>query len=430
VGIYLCRDNFSVANPLLQKAFHASKADVGTVATVGTLGYMLGKFASGPLADRIGGRPGYLAALAGVALFGALGGFAPGLGALALLYALNRFWGAGGWNSITKLMASWFPPGRFATALALVSLSYVFGGMIAVFVAQQIVAGGGGWRAVMSLPAVPLLLLLVACAFIIRAGPLTVTPAAEAGGGATECGIDGGRRVADGTRHTEADPSVVRRPSSVVPILHSAFRTSALRLLRRPQFQTLCILSFTLTLLREGFKTWKVDFLASLHPGHASVAAAALESIGFDAAGALPVLLMGLTFDRIRPEARRWVVAGLLLLLAVVVALLAAVGKGQVVPAVVLLALVGLLIYGPYSILAGVIAVEAGGTALAATAAGITDGIGYLAALTAGRPLGLILDRGGYPLSFKLLAVLTAFSALIALRLRAEPPVVLQAQQS
>jgi MFS transporter, OPA family, glycerol-3-phosphate transporter len=137
-------------------------------------------------------------------------------------------------------------------------------------------------------------------------------------------------------------------------------------------------------------------------------------------------LLMGLTFDRLATRKRRWVVAGILALLAGVLALLATVGKGQAVPATLLLALAGLLIYGPYSILAGVVSVEVGGTALAATAAGITDGIGYLAGILAGRYLGRILDLGGYPAAFRLMAVLTFAAALIALRLRAEPPVVVE----
>jgi sugar phosphate permease len=118
------------------------------------------------------------------------------------------------------------------------------------------------------------------------------------------------------------------------------------------------------------------------------------------------------------------VVAGILLLLAGVLALLPAVHVGQVIPATILLGAAGLLIYGPYSILAGVVAVEAGGTALAATAAGITDGIGYLSAILAGRHLGRILDLGGYGLAFQLMAALTLVSAVIALGLRARPLVV------
>jgi sugar phosphate permease len=79
---------------------------------------------------------------------------------------------------------------------------------------------------------------------------------------------------------------------------------------------------------------------------------------------------------------------------------------------------VGLLVYGPYSLLAGVLAVESGGAKMAATAAGIIDGVGYIAGALAGSTLGLLLDKGGYSLGFRALAGVTAVAAVIALGLR------------
>jgi sugar phosphate permease len=37
VGVYLCRKNLSVAVPLLQAHFGATKAQVGSIATAGTM---------------------------------------------------------------------------------------------------------------------------------------------------------------------------------------------------------------------------------------------------------------------------------------------------------------------------------------------------------------------------------------------------------
>src|SRR6202042_2179938 len=71
VGVYLCRKNLSVAVPLLQEHFGATKAQVGTIATVGTLTYAVGKVVNGPLVDRLGGRRGLLLSLLVVAIFGA-----------------------------------------------------------------------------------------------------------------------------------------------------------------------------------------------------------------------------------------------------------------------------------------------------------------------------------------------------------------------
>jgi sugar phosphate permease len=177
--------------------------------------------------------------------------------------------------------------------------------------------------------------------------------------------------------------------------------------------------------MREAFSTWSVDYLVTLQTGATSVPAAALNSISFDAAGAVSILVMGLTYDRLPVRARRWVICGILMLLTLVLAQLTMVGKANPGMAVWLLGAVGLLSYGPYSLLAGVLAVECGGEELAGTSAGFIDGVGYLAAILAGQVLGGILDNGGYPTAFRFMAVLTFFAALTALALkppRREPP--------
>ena len=50
--------------------------------------------------------------------------------------------------------------------------------------------------------------------------------------------------------------------------------------------------------------------------------------------------------------------------------------------------------YGPYSLLAGVFAVEINGKEHVATVAGILDGVGYFAAILSGEAFGRLLDRG------------------------------------
>jgi sugar phosphate permease len=86
--------------------------------------------------------------------------------------------------------------------------------------------------------------------------------------------------------------------------------------------------------------------------------------------------------------------------------------------AAVLVGVVGLLVYGPYSLLAGALAIESGGKDAAATAAGIIDGVGYVAGALAGTALGGLLDVGGYALGFRALAVVTVVSAVISLGLK------------
>ena len=180
-----------------------------------------------------------------------------------------------------------------------------------------------------------------------------------------------------------------------------------------------CALSFSLTLMRESFNTWSVDFLASIQRADArSLTAAALQSTGFDLAGAVSILVMGVSYDRTPPRARRWLFAGMLALLATVLALLPSAAARAPRSGAWLVGAAGLLVYGPYSLLAGVFAVESGGAAAAATAAAIIDAVGYLAGMLAGEALGRVLDVGGYALGFHCLAAITAASALLALALK------------
>jgi len=104
-----------------------------------------------------------------------------------------------------------------------------------------------------------------------------------------------------------------------------------------------------------------------------------------------------------------------------VLALLPPVARVSTAGAAVLVGAVGLLVYGPYSLLAGALAVESGGKEAAATAAGLIDGVGYVAGALAGIALGKLLDVGGYALGFHVLAGMTFLSAGIALALRPAP---------
>jgi sugar phosphate permease len=379
VGVYLSRKNLAVAVPLLQSAFEASKAEVGRIASFGTLAYAVGKLVSGPLVDRIGGRAGFIAALAGVAIFGGLGAFAPTITVLMLVYGVNRFFGAGGWGAMVKLVPTWFGPRRAATVIGVLSLSYVAGGVAATLLARAVVLRGGGWRAVFGVPSLVVLAIAFVCFLVVRRGPIIWRTA-----------------------------SAESREAAV------AYGVALRELFKRRQFIVACAVSFTVTLMREAFNNWNVDFLTSVQTGPKSVGAAALQSIGFDVAGAVGILVAGIAYDRMHASNRRWLMVGTLALLAVVLAALPYVATKHPLAGMWFVAAVGLLVYGPFSLLSGVIAVETGGERLAATAAGVIDGVGYLAGVLSGAALGGLLDVGGYRLGFGCLAGITAVAAIVA----------------
>src|SRR5262249_11168416 len=109
-GYYLCRSNFSVSllaivDDLARRGIDPDRAKVGlgTIATLGTLAYALGKFAGGGLVDLLGGRRNFLAGMAGAVVFTiifALGGSLP---VFSFAWIGNRLIQALGWPGMIKI---------------------------------------------------------------------------------------------------------------------------------------------------------------------------------------------------------------------------------------------------------------------------------------------------------------------------------------
>jgi sugar phosphate permease len=381
IGVYLCRKNFAVAVPLLQTSFDASKAQVGAIDSYATLAYALGKLFWGPLiVDRIGGKICFFMLLAGVAIFSGVSAFAVTLPMLGACYMANRFCGSGGWESMVKLVPDWFPARHMALALAFLSLSFVFGGVCALLLAGQVAAvSGNNWRAVMGFPSLVLLMIIVICWMVLRNEKKT-TSAASA-------------------------PKVKWRFSRFI------------ELVKIPQFWIVCGLSFILTITRETFNVWTVDFLRTNSGGHMSSQLAAFLSTPFDAMGALGILLLGWLLDRLSHGRRNWLLFGILAAVAVLVFILPQLAAMPVWMVVTTIGLIGFLSYGPYSLLAGVLAVEIKGKDFVATVAGLVDAAGYLAGIVSGYLFGRMLDHGGYLLGFHVLGITTLIAALLCLGL-------------
>jgi sugar phosphate permease len=381
MGIYLCRKNFEVANPLIRAEFGVSKERIGEIASASTLAYMVGKFTFGPVIDRYGGRACFLLALLGVAVFGASGAMAGSLGSLMLLYSLNRFAGSAGWGSMVKLVPDWFPLRTLPLAMAAISLSFVFGGVCAILLGGWIAhVSDNNWRWVMGGPALVLLAILGFC-WVVLPRANGVASAASAGTGSNP-----------GVRYGQIKDLLTIR-----------------------QFWVVCALSFTLTLLRETFNTWTVDFFKTEGGAALSSQMAAFLSTPFDALGAVGIVALGAVFGRVPPLARNRLLFAILVVLAGLIVALPGLAKQNLLFATVAVGLVGFLSYGPYSLLSGIMAVEIRGKEYVATVSGMVDGTGYLAGILAGQEFGRVLDVGGYALAFPCLAVLALISAVLCL---------------
>ena len=254
-------------------------------------------------------------------------------------------------------------------------MSYVFGGGLAVSFAGLVAkVSHDSWRAVLGLPSVLLALLAVLCWLVLPRRGAVASPA---------------RRVA-----------------------RAGLRVNQMwRLLGDRKLLVVLGLSFTLTLLRETFNFWTVDFLRTEGGAGTSTAVAAFLSTPFDLCGAVGIILMGWVFGRLQPAGRQRllvVLLGLLASLLVALPELFSRGLWWLAGGV---GLIGFLVYGPYSLLAGVLAVDVGGEKFTATVSGWVDGTGYLAGILSGVFFGRLLMAGGYRLAFQVMGAVTLLSA-------------------
>ena len=172
-GFYLCRRNFSVVMPLLERDLGYSNYQLANVIFGYSLFYSLGQFCFGPLADRFGSRvtvsAGLLLSVAATVLMG----FLPTLLALMVLCCANGLGQSAGWPGLVKNMAPWFRQRERGVVMGWWTTNYVIGGFLAVVFATFVSThgSGSGWRRGFWMPAALLLVVTVAFAAFDRNRP-------------------------------------------------------------------------------------------------------------------------------------------------------------------------------------------------------------------------------------------------------------------
>ena len=175
-------------------------------------------------------------------------------------------------------------------------------------------------------------------------------------------------------------------------------------------FWSVCALSLGTTLVRETFSLWTPAYFSDA-AGFSPADAAATSAL-FPLLGGVSVILCGWLSDRLGPRSRAALVfAGLVLSGLVLLRLGLIPTRGTM--SVILVSLVAFLTIGPYSFLAGAMALDFGGKQGGATASGFIDGIGYLGGVMAGDTMARISITWGWRGCFLLLAGV-AFASCIA----------------
>lgn len=382
-SFYLCRANVESAYPLLTKAFGFTKTELGLLSSIPIATYAVGKVLMGALGDVIGGKKLLVLATAGSVVATFAFGASASLFAFVVCASVNRFFQSGGWSGAVHVVAQRFDRKRHGLVMGVLSTSYELGNVLSILLCSAIVGTFPGWR-----------MLFV------------VNPVLFAAIGAFVAMTLGSFRAESRAPSTTPEVTAAEPPFSAI----------VGRLLRQPGFWIAVLLSVLLTFLRVCFLTWTPLYLVEVSraSGAASVSGSIAKSSIFPAAGVVAALVVGALSDRFGPGRRAPVMA---VSLAVVVVLVLALAHGGVRSpggSVVLIGGVGLFLLGPYSLLAGALALDASGKRGAATAAGIIDGAGYLGASSAGVLVGSIADRWGWAPAFDVVAAAALAATLIA----------------
>ena len=402
-GYYFCRSNLSVVLPdliqdLARRGITVNEAQVklGFIASAGTMAYALGKFVSGSLADLFGGKRNFVGGMAGSILFTVLFAMGGGFPLFTLAWIGNRLFQSTGWVGLVKVTSRWFSYSTYGTVMAVLSLSYLFGDAACRWVMGLLLAAGLGWRSVFLAGAGSLAVLLAANLRLLRetpeerglpspeANPLNVYAAEE--------GHDEDARVG---------------LLAIVKPLVTSF-----------PFWMVCLLSLGTTLLRETFNFWTPTYFVQ-YVG-LSISTAAQRSALFPLFGGISVLAAGVLSDKLGLNGRNLVlIAGMLTSTVCLVVLAHTPGHANQWTPVVLVTLVGFLLLGPYSYLAGAMSLDFGGKRGSATAAGIIDGVGYLAGWLSGDTVARVTVAFGWKNAFLALAGAAFLTALVAMVLAA-----------
>lgn len=389
---YLCRSNLAVAAPLLLRGFGnrgLNKEVLGQIASVGVLFYAAGKVVNGVLGDFLGGKKIFLLGMVGAVAATVVFGLGQGVEIFFAAWAANRLVQSMGWAGLVKTTANWFSYRTYGRVMGLLSLSYLVGDIAAKLALGQLLALGVGWRGLFMVAAATLAGVALVNWFSLRGSPAEVglpVPAASpvslfAGPGAT-----------------------MDQPTSLGTLLRPYFHS--------PAFLLMLVLSFGLTALREAFSFWVPTYL--VEAAHLSESAASQYSALYSVFGMVSILGAGYLSDAwLRGQRGPLILAACLGLVPVLLAMTRP-ATGNLVP-LVLISLVGLLLLGPYSFLAGAMSLDAGGRQGAATASGLVDAVGYVGGTGALWLTGALAEHQGWGPAFLALAGLAGATAGAAL---------------
>jgi MFS transporter, OPA family, glycerol-3-phosphate transporter len=387
---YLCRVNFSVAQPEILREFPDwTAARIGTIPSVYAACYAAGQLINGQIGQRFGARLMMTAAMVVAGVSNLLFSTAHTFGFMLVLWAINGLAQSAGWSLLIQTITNWTAVARRGTVIGLLATCYTVGNVASWLLAGEL-CDVVGWRAAFWVP--PLIVLPLALVFALL---LRNTP--------QEAGF---RAIRDDVAPA---PEVSVGPSTAdgIPALRVLLLTFSNRIL-----WILGIGYFCMNAVRYTFMNWAVQYLADFHGR--SVKGSAFMAVTLPLIGAVGSVSAGFVSDRLFGRRRAPVCAISLFALALVCLLFVKIPQGQWQLATAMLGLAGFLLYGPDTLMSGAATVDVHPKG-AAAATGFTMCLGASGAIFSGAGVGWLKDlsSGSWTAIFQVLAALSVLSALL-----------------
>ena len=368
---YMGRYNFNVVKGDMGHMFHLDKAEMGIIATAGFWTYALSVLFNGPLADRVGGRKAILLGALGALTLNLVIGllFLNGWSTkivigMSLLYSANMYFQSFGALSVVKVNASWFHVKERGV------FGGVFGSMISAGYFLALSVGGWilahfPWYMVFIIPAGAMAVMFVVDLFLVRDRP------SDAGL------VDFNTGDASAGDDTPVDWAYLMREVFTNPVI-----------------VTIAAAEFCTGFVRQGLLLYFTEYLKEVHHVDPGSALFWWAGTGITIGGIVGGLVCGWLSDRLF-HSRRPPVAFIFYLGQIVSLLLLGVAHRPELAAL-MIGISCMFIFGVHGMLSGTASMDFGGRKAAATAAGMLDGIQYVAAGLTGFGLGWILKTYGW----------------------------------
>lgn len=404
---YMSRYNFAAVMVNLAATFGWTNTQLGVFETMMPLVYGLSVVFNGPLADRIGGRRAFLTGAVGVTVMNFLFGLciyavqvpavmagegheahvvipaaiALGLGANQLLWIMATIWGINGYFqsfgalSIVKVNAHWFHIRERGT----------FAGIFGILIRFGLILAFSGVPLILTVLPLPFAFLipgfLVGLLFVANYYWLANTPA--------DAGFEG---IDPGDGFDQNDTA----PAKLSYVLKRVFANRIT--------WTLAFCSMMIGMVRRStVDSWYPKYFKEMYLSHGGGSLASFipyqaTAWGIAVLGIAGGIVFGMASDKIFDGRRAPVIAVGFMGMGVLLAAFGLADHIQASPwvAMICLSVLSFFVNGAHGMIGGAASMDFGGRKAAATAAGLFDGMQYLASSFVGIGMGYTLDHWGW----------------------------------